>query len=309
MNPDWHDLIQRHMAGLTTEDEAASLQELLKQDDNAARLYLRYTNLDLVLESKASSMDVTRELLTAPATIRPPRWLSWRPLTAAAAGIIFGMFCTSVVFGYVAQRAAVKKMPLLVFDAGLDDAKQPLKDGLPDHVGQWGVDSAKILAAEANVKPLLGSHMLRLEPIPREKNVKNHTSRAYQTLDLRSQLMPLLGEDSEVEVTASFCAMNSDISSRYLIRVIALDEVPEAAMKGFWSKVDSDGVVSQSQRFDTAPGDSGWHTFSMKLRLPPGSKTLVLIFGAVPPEDPSQPALVHYLDDVQVSLLTPQPLP
>jgi hypothetical protein len=309
MNPDWHDLIQRHMAGLTTDDEAAALQDLLKQDDNAARLYLRYTNLDLALESKASSMDATRELLTAPATTRSPRWLSWRPLTAAAAGILFGMFCTSVVFGYVAQRAAVKKMPLLVFDAGLDDAKQPLKDGLPDHVGQWGVDSAKILAAEANVKPLLGSHMLRLEPIPREKNVKNHTSRAYQTLDLRSQPMPLLGEDSEVEVTASFCATNGDLSSRYLIRAIALDEAPETATKNFWSKVESDGVVSESQRFDTLPGKSGWHTFSMKLRLPPGSKTLVLIFGAVPPEDTSRPALVHYLDDVQVSLLTPQPLP
>jgi hypothetical protein len=74
MNPNWHDLIQRHMAGLTTDDEAAALQDLLKQDDNAARLYLRYTNLDLALESKASSMDATRELLTAPAMIRSPRW-------------------------------------------------------------------------------------------------------------------------------------------------------------------------------------------------------------------------------------------
>jgi hypothetical protein len=73
--------------------------------------------------------------------------------------------------------------------------------------------------------------------------------------------------------------------------------------------VESDGVVSESQRFDTLPGKSGWHTFSMKLRLPPGSQTLVLIFGAVPPEDTLRPALVHYLDDVQVSLLTPQPLP
>jgi hypothetical protein len=93
-----------------------------------------------------------------------------------------------------------------------------------------------------------------------------------------------------------------------LIRAIALDETPESARKNFWSKVESDGVVSESQRFDTAPGDSGWHTFSMKLRLPPGSKTLVLIFGAMPPDDASQPALVHYFDDVQVSLLTPSPI-
>jgi hypothetical protein len=119
----------------------------------------------------------------------------------------------------------------------------------------------------------------------------------------------MMNGEVEAEVTASFCATNSDLSSRYLIRAIALDEEPETATKNFWSKVESDGVVSESQRFDTLPGKSGWHTFSMKLRLPPGSKTLVLIFGAVPPEDTSRPALVHYLDDVQVSLLTPQPLP
>ena len=169
------------------------------------------------------------------------------------------------------------------------------------------MDEASVVAAEGSVLPLQGERMLRLEPIPRERPVKNHTSRAYQMLDLRS--MPSIHGETEVEVTASFCATNSDLGSRYLIRTIVLDEAPETATKNFWSKVESDGVVSESQRFDTLPGKSGWHTFSMKLRLPPGSKTLVLIFGAVPAEDPSQPALVHYLDDVQVSLLTPQPLP
>jgi hypothetical protein len=308
MNPNWHDLIQRHMAGLTTDDEAAALQELLKKDDNAAYLYLRYTNLDLALESKASSMDATRELLTAPAAIRSPRWLSWRPLTAAAAGIVFGMLCTSVVFGFVNQKAAAKRMPLVVFDPGWE-SDAALEDGLPHGIGQWGMDSARVVSAEDGVEPLQGQRMLRLEPIPREKNVKNHTSRAYQVLDLRSQPLAVMNGEMQVEVTASFCAMNSDISSRYLIRAIALDEVPEAAMKNFWSKVESDGVVSESQRFDTVPGDSGWHTFSMNLRLPPGSKTLVLIFGAVPPEDATQPPFMHYLDDVQVTLLTSQPLP
>ena len=49
MNTDAHDLIQRHMAGITTDAEAHELQELLKQDDDAARLYLRLMNLDVAL--------------------------------------------------------------------------------------------------------------------------------------------------------------------------------------------------------------------------------------------------------------------
>jgi hypothetical protein len=264
--------------------------------------FLRYTHLESALAGVRRSQ---------PSVAAPRRsvWLSWRPLTAAAAGIVFGMLCTSVVFGFVNQQAAVKKVPLLAFDAGLEDVTQTLKDGLPDRVGQWGMDEASIVVAEENVLPLQGERMLRLEPIPPQKPVKNHTSRVYQMLDLRSQPVAMMNGEVEAEVTASFCATNSDLSSRYLIRAIALDEAPETATKNFWSKVESDGVVSESQRFDTLPGKSGWHTFSMKLRLPPGSQTLVLIFGAVPSEDTSRPALVHYLDDVQASLLTPPPLP
>jgi hypothetical protein len=312
MNTDWNELIHRYIAGQTSDEETRHLEASLKADDKLADLYLRHIELEVALETQASSAQITRELLSAPAepeTRRGTNWFAWRPLTAAAAGIVFGMLCTSVVFGFVNQRAAVKKVPLLAFDAGLEDVTQTLKDGLPDRVGQWGMDEASIVAAEENVLPLQGARMLRLEPIAPQKPVKNHTSRAYQMIDLRSQPVAMMNGEVEAEVTASFCAANSDQSSRYLIRAIALDEAPETATKNFWSKVESDGVVSESQRFDTLPGKSGWHTFSMKLRLPPGSKTLVLIFGAVPPEDTSRPALVHYLDDVQVSLLTPQPLP
>ena len=312
MNTDWNELIHRYITGQTSDEETRHLEASLKADDELADLYLRHIELEVALETQASSAQITRELLSAsaePVNRRSTNWYAWRPLTAAAAGIVFGMLCTSVVFGFVNQRAAVNKVSLLDFDAGLEDVTQTLKDGLPDHVGQWGMDEASIVAAEENVRPLQGERMLRLEPIPPQKPVKNHTSRAYQMLDLRSQPVAMMNGEAEAEVTASFCATNSDVSSRYLIRAIALDEAPETATKNFWSKVESDGVVSESQRFDTLPGKSGWHTFSMKLRLPPGSKTLVLIFGAVPPEDTSRPALVHYLDDVQVSLLTPQPLP
>ena len=271
----------------------------LMVDEQALITRMRDDSIVSLLDSKTPGAQPTMN--------HTPRWYAWRPLTAAAAGIVFGMLCTSVVFGYVAQRMGIQKTPLSVFNASFEEEKHVLEDGLPRQTRQWGIDSAEIVAVDASVIQYKGERMLRLEPIPREKPVKNHTSRAYQLLDLHS--LPSIHGETEVEVSASFCATNSDLSSRYLIRAIALDEEPETATKNFWSKVESDGVVSESQRFDTLPGRSGWHTFSMKLRLPPGSKTLVLIFGAVPPEDTSRPALVHYLDDVQVSLLTLQHLP
>ena len=94
MNTDWNDLIQRYIAGHTTEEETHRLETALKADDTLADLYLRHIELDLALEVKASSAEVMRELLTAPVmpeTRHGLPWLSWRPLTAAAACLALWM--------------------------------------------------------------------------------------------------------------------------------------------------------------------------------------------------------------------------
>lgn len=316
MKSNWHELVQDYISGTITDVEALSLEQQLRTDPLLRDWYLDALNLDSALEATAESAQTALSLpvpfaqqALLPATAASSRWFAWRPFTAAAAGLVFGMLCTSVVFGFVNQRVLANKITLSVFDAGLEDENQVLGDGLPGNAGQWGMDAARLVTAEGSVRPLQGERMMRLEPIPRNKSVKNHTSRVYQVLDLRLMSALVNGGDSEAEVSASFCAQNGHVRSRYLIRAIALDEAPEMATKNFWSKVESDGVVSESQRFDTLPDDAGWHTFSMKLRLPPESKTLVLIIGAVPPESDALPDSVHYLDEVQVTLITPQPLP
>ena len=93
MNTDWHDLIQRHIAGLTTEEENALLHESLKRDDAVARLYLRYMNLDVALEAHAGSQAAVAEMLEQQNQVEAKhstRWLSWRPLAAAAILVLGG---------------------------------------------------------------------------------------------------------------------------------------------------------------------------------------------------------------------------
>jgi hypothetical protein len=291
------ELMRLYLEGVASLEETQELESLIVTDAGVRQEFLRYTHLDSALAGVRRSQ---------PSVVAPSRsvWLSWRPLTAAAAGIVFGMLCTSVVFGFVTQRTTlVEKVPLAVFDPGFENLAPPLYDGLPNRVGQWGVDSAKLVPAENGVQPLEGQHMLRLEPIPHEKQVKNHTSRVYQLLDLRAQPLESLVGDFEVQVTASFFATRQDFNSRYLIRVIALDEPPETATKEFWSKTERDDVVSVSQRYDRMPGDGGWQTCSLRIPLPRVAKTLVFILGALPAEDASLQSSAHYLDVVHVSLL------
>jgi hypothetical protein len=284
------------------EPSRIALNTLLRENAEARKLLPRLLVDEQVLLSQLREEGIT-QLIAPPVstTKRSPRWFTWRPLTAAAAGIVFGMFCTSVVFGFVTQKASINRVPLALFNAGLESPIQPLHDGLPDGPNEWGMDDAQVVTAERGVSPAEGQQMMRFIPIPKDKDVKNPASRAYQVLDLRTFSIP---PDAEIEVAASFCSENPDTSSRYLLRMIALEEAPEQALDLFWPKAQSDSVVGQSQRFNTVPGVPGWQRYSMRLRVPSDAKTLALVFGALCPDDPAQPPRVHYLDDVQVSVLT-----
>lgn len=84
MNPAWHDIIQRHIAGTTTAEEAIGLEAALIADAELRALYLDYMNLDVALEAMAASLanDVCEIARPAPARLRSHHW-GW--ITAAAA--------------------------------------------------------------------------------------------------------------------------------------------------------------------------------------------------------------------------------
>lgn len=304
MNPDSHDLIQRHMAGLLTEDEAAVLQTRLKADTDLRRLYLHYMNLDVALEAQAGSRDRVINLLrTAPLSETKPagRWYSWRPLTAAVAGIVFGMFCTSVVFGFVAQRSAVKRTQVPVFDPGFEVAK-PLDTGIPHRSEEWGVRSAQVTKAERNVQPRDGGRMLRMEPVLESEADDNFSAGAYQVLDLSQMPRDNMTSMVEAEVTAAFAAAGDD-KARYIMRVFALDEAPESAARDFWTKADKAEVVSMTQRFEAPPAADGWQSYSVKIPVPSSARSLVIVISVLVLRHTSTTLAPHYLDDVHVSLI------
>jgi hypothetical protein len=305
MNNDWHDLIQRYIAGTLSDDEALALQNALKSDKDLRALYLDYMNLDVALGSHAESRAAVNEILASPKageTSRPTRWLSWRPLTAAAAGIVFGMFCTSVVFGYVVQRGLEKKTPLAVVHPSFEDAQMSLAKGFPDASAHWGGDEAQVVTAEHGVSAKEGKFMLRLEASPR-----GAPRAVYQVLDLASLPSSAGGGMCEIEISASFAAADAESAMRYMIRVFAVSEAREA-LDSAWFERRDEAIASATRGVDVTPGSKGWQTMSLKIQVPHAARSLVLFFGVRTP-DKTLPKSAHYIDDVQVSLIEPQPLP
>ncbi len=96
MNPEWHDIIQRHIAGTTTAEEATGLEAALTADAELRTLYLDYMNLDVALEAMAASLakDVYEIVRPAPSRasvlLRSHHW-GWITAVAACVALILAL--------------------------------------------------------------------------------------------------------------------------------------------------------------------------------------------------------------------------
>jgi hypothetical protein len=100
MTPDWHDLIQRHLAGACTQEECELLQTALMKEEAVARLYLQYANLEVALEAQANSTQSLREIL-----LQEPAGNSSGSTTRRFFGGSFGRWAAAALFLVFAAAA------------------------------------------------------------------------------------------------------------------------------------------------------------------------------------------------------------
>ena len=105
-----HRLLRLLQAARDTQNPSAraELNMLLRDNPEARPIMARLMVEEQALISRLRD-DVIVELLepTRAQQTTPPmrsRWLAWRPLTAVAAGILFGLFGASMVFGVGGRR-------------------------------------------------------------------------------------------------------------------------------------------------------------------------------------------------------------
>ena len=95
-NNGWHDLIQKHLAGIATPEEAAKLEQSLESDADLRSLYLDYANLDMALSDSAEAATALREAQVIPTKSASrnltPVWLSLTVVAAALAIAAIGWF-------------------------------------------------------------------------------------------------------------------------------------------------------------------------------------------------------------------------
>lgn len=93
------ELMRRYLDGVASLEETQELEALIVKDASLRQDFLRYTHLDSALAGVRRSQ---------PSVVVPRRsvWLSWRPLTAAAAGLMLTALIVGLIFSSLTQASA-----------------------------------------------------------------------------------------------------------------------------------------------------------------------------------------------------------
>jgi hypothetical protein len=291
---------------LLRENSAArAVMARLLVDEQALIGRLRDDGILALLEPTASGGEAAPEIL--------PRWLSRRSLAAAAAGIALGMFCTSMLFAYVAPSIG-KGIDL--FRESFEAGPAPLVSGVPPAPEQWSGDYSETVPEQSGVKPAHGTKMVRLLRSDYDGRLTPRPSRQgdlMRVVDVRPYLRGALDGEAVLTLSALFNAGSFPKSESYdgMVTVYALgartdlrgateDTIREEAL------AFSLGVSSSLDR------DAGtWQPASTRLLLPPGTEFVLLkvSFRRVAAQGESTSSLPdaitfpgHFVDDVRASL-------
>lgn len=310
------ELLQRWSDGSITADELRELTAKLAEPEHQSALlddWLLESSLpDRLPGASVASLPEalrTTRLLSAsepPQTRKWSGWLSWRPLAAAAAGLVFGMFCTSVVFAYAgpwAKTGFQRSIPL--FTESFEDAGMKPKSGFPGQANEWFGDVSPTVGAVAGVRSAEGKSIARLPPAKDRK-----LSYAYRIVDLAESPLPAGAAARQVEVTAAFLGSGAKVADRFQIRLAAFAEAP-GEIRPIWNNeaILFDRVLQHVGRNEIIePGSREWHTVKATMEIPAGTRSLVISLGAAMPED-SAPKTEHFLDDVHARLLITEATP
>jgi len=292
------ELMRLYLEGVASLEETQELESLIVKDASVRQDFLRYTHLDSALAGVRRSQ---------PSVVVPRRsvWLSWRPLTAAAAGIVFGMFCTSVVFAYAVPRIRMDRHRVVpLFNERFEDVKAVFGRGFPNDADGWSGDFDAVVSTDGAISPKEGQHMARLAPIAGRKFCA-----AERIVDLAKFPLTSSTESRMVEVTASFHGIDLEWPDRNQIRLAAFAEAPKD-VKAIWNS-DSrlDQVLQHLGRTVTVkPGEHGWQTLKVSMEIPTGARSLVIHLGAGVADD-AGPKTLHYIDDVRAQFVITETTP
>ena len=286
MNTHLDELINRWREGELSDEELRRLTDAIATPEGRAALrgdwFLEAALPEALRTSPVLKLAQKLDPMATSQTRTWTNWLSWRPLTAAAAGIVLGMFCTSMVFAYVGPSLG-KVMTLL--QESFESGPAPLVTGVPIEPGRWSGDYSEIVGEQSGVKPESGKKMLRFlrgdyegRSIP-----SSHSSDVFRLVDVRPYRREFADGGAVVQLSAVFnaVAFSEDENLSATLTIFALDAslVGNEVVKGENVLSTESLAFSRSSKVMMDRDPATWQKVTNELRLPPGTDYLMLRMG------------------------------
>ncbi len=297
MNPE--ELIAAHLDGTLDEAGGTQLNAWLKASPENMKHFTSAVMFDQQVRKAVHAQagePVAQTLMQETSPAKAPRWIQWRPMWAAAAGLAIGLFSATAVLGFVSQRHLHVET---VLSEGFEDAHMAIEAGVPERKNVWAGELLPPEGEKGGVKPAEGKFMGVLPPHERRK-----LSYAFRFLDVDRLPLAMAGQTRQIEVTARFHSGKPEVRDRFQICLAAFSEdVAEA--REIWNKaaVDEQALLHVTRTVKTEPDAFGWVTLQSVIDVPDGTKSLLVSLAAgVVHGDKTKTE--HYLDDVQIRLIT-----
>ena len=311
-----HRLLRLLQAARDTHDASAraELNMLLRDIPEARPIMARLMVDEQALISRLRD-DVIVELLepTRAQQTTPPmrsRWLAWRPLTAVAAGILFGLFGASMVFG-VGGRWTEKVTSL--FRESFETGPAPSVTGVPQQLHQWSGDFSELVGEQQGIKPAHGTKMIRMLRADFEgKSVTklNTYGDLMKIVDVRPFTRETNGGEVVFSASALFNAATFPEAERYdgVVTLYAVDEIGSTEKNLLKNSLahTCNGLGLSLDRNPTT-----WESATARLQLPAGTNFVILKVSVRRMPKNKEPLSTlpnsitfsgHFVDDVRASI-------
>jgi len=319
------------LEGTASEAELEQLKRLLHSNPAACKTYSEQMQIHALLTWQQGRAAVPAPAVLAPTDFAPtPRNIIPFPLSklfplrggvlaAAAAGIVFGMFCASVMFAYVAPLSG-KAVTLL--QESFESGPAPQATGVPTEPGVWSGDYSEIVGEQQGVKPVSGQKMLRfLRPdYEGKESPGGNIGEVFRIVDLRGYEAEIVAGDAVVSAEAAFRCVPYARHHRFTfgLTVFALDDLPapenlKPLLRPHWSTPGANDspeeaslAVAQCRGMLLRAGTE-WQRAATELRLPPTTRFLMVRLHVAAFAEHTKAEVDnfagHYADDLQIVLI------
>jgi len=316
--PDWDTLIQKHLDGLTTEEEAKALSARIVEDAEVRSRYLKAAQVHGALADETLALDVESEpevKAAAPELQKVIGRFDWPRQVAAglAAGMFVGLLGVGMIWAIGSPKAEAR-----VFDIAHGDfekiAEGPTPTQFPIRFGEWAGNPAEV------VKEASGNKILRFV---RTANVKGDPDgfasncSVFQLVDLSVLRRQLEAKPSQAQyalkLSARFrrdpAASDAELHrSKVSLRIFLFQAEPESIGET-WPQVVRQAEALGKKSTKLEPGEDAIISTSCFLE---SDATVALIAVAASAGYNSKTSVSlggYFVDDVQLTVIKQPKLP